>query len=202
MEEKKKIENYPYNLLIEASMHRTLELPCHLTRDVQAGIAYALFTLDEKEQYVLDQKFRLGVSLSDDQLQIERKALMKLRHPCRWNYISCGVVGCVKKKMNEAERRGFEQGYHEGYMAGVEVRDIKQDEAKVADIMDFPVKAMPLSSRVCNALHSNGCRCIRDVVMQNIEAIRQMRQIGEKGIKEVVQALHSYGFTHTQWELF
>ena len=38
-----------------------LELPPSLTKDVQAGIAYALFTLEEKERTVLDKKYRLGV---------------------------------------------------------------------------------------------------------------------------------------------
>lgn len=59
-----------------------LELPPSLTKDVQAGIAYALFTLEEKERTVLDKKYRLGVLLSDDQQMIERHALKKLCHPC------------------------------------------------------------------------------------------------------------------------
>lgn len=179
-----------------------LELPPSLTKDVQAGIAYALFTLEEKERTVLDKKYRLGVLLSDDQQMIERNALKKLCHPCRWDYIRYGVIGCAKKKVEKARRKGYMQGYMEGYRNGVKVDGINREEPIVVEMMDLPLETMPLSPRVSNALRNNGCRSIRDVATQNIAAIRKMRKLGEKGITEILRALHSYGLTHTEWELF
>jgi len=179
-----------------------LELPSSLTKDVYAGIAYALFTLEEAEQEVLDQKFCFGRPLSNDQQKIERKALEKLRHPCRWDYIRYGIAGCTKKKMEDARRKGYTQGYHEGYAVGAKHCDPAHEKPVAVELMDLPLETMPLSSRVCNALRRNGCRTIRDVAAQNIMTIRRMGNLGEKGIEEILRALHSHGLTHTEWELF
>ena len=196
------MEDYPYNLLIAARGTKMLALPLSLTKDVYAGIAYALFTLDETEQNVLEQKFRMGMPITDEQQQIERKALTKLCHPSRWNYICYGVVGYGKQKAEEARRRGFEQGYQEGYAIGVKAKDADRKAPVVVDMMDLPIETMPLSSRVCNALRRNGCRSVRDVAAQNIETIQRIRNLGSKGIQEVLQVLRSYGLTHTEWELY
>lgn len=202
MEEKVISKDYPYNLLIAARGLRMLELPPLLTRDVQAGIAYALSTLEETERNALDQKYRLGVSLCDEQQEIERKALKKLTRSCRWDYIRYGIAGCVKKKVEEAKRKGFIQGYQEGYTVGMNAYDTFCKAPEIPSAIDLPIETMPLSSRACNALRRSGCRTVRDVAIQNITTIRRMRNLGEKGIKEVVVALHSYGLTYTEWELF
>lgn len=202
MTEKPMQEDYPYNLLIVARGKRMLELPLSLTKNVYAGIAYALSLLEEEVRDVLKQKYHSGMSLSTDQQKIERKALEKLRFPSRWDYIRYGVAGCVKKKVEEAKRKGYIQGYHEGYAAGTKLHGAVQEEPVALGIMDLPLETMSLSPRVRNALYGNGCRIIRDVAAQNITAIRRIRNLGEKGIAEVLCALHSYGLMHTEWELF
>jgi len=202
MERKAISGDYPYNLLIGVRGRRMLEFPPSLTKDVQAGISYALFTLEDAERNVLDKKYRLGVPLSDDQQKIEKKALKKLCYPSRWDYIRYGIVGCTKKKAEDARRKGYTQGYREGYSAGLKTQGTDREVSEIVDMMDLTIETMPLSSRVCNALRSNGCTVIRDVATQNIATIRKMRNLGEKGIQEILQALHSYGLTHTEWELF
>ena len=119
MEEKVHSEGYPYNLLTSVRGQRMLELPPTLTRDVQAGLAYALFTLEETEQNVLYKKYHMGITLSSNLQEIELKALKKLRHPSRWDYIRYGIVGYTKKKSEEAQRRGYTQGYQDGYVVGL-----------------------------------------------------------------------------------
>jgi len=195
-------KDYPYNLLIAARGKKMLGLPVSLTKDVQAGIAYALFTLDEKEQNVLDTKFRFGMPLSDDQQKIEKKALKKLCHHSRWDNTCFGVVGYTKRNAEEARKKGLAQGYHEGYKVAMKAQNTGCEVPEVLDMMDLPIETMQLSTRVCSALESNGCWLVRDVVTQKIEAIRRMRMIGEKGVKEILQVLHSYGLMHTEWELF
>lgn len=202
MEEKVISKDYPYNLLIAARGLRMLEFPSMLTKDVQAGIAYALSTLEEAERNALDQKYRWGVPSSSKQQEMERKALEKLTRSCRWDYIRYGIAGCVKMKVEDAKRKGFIQGYQEGYMFGRKAYDTSCGVPETLDTMDLPIETMPLSSRAHNALCRSGCRMVRDVAMQDITTIRRMRNLGEKGIKEVVAALHSYGLTHTEWELF
>ena len=56
MAEKPVQEDYPYNLLIAAKRNRMLELPSSITKDVYAGIAYALFLLEEEERDGIDVK--------------------------------------------------------------------------------------------------------------------------------------------------
>jgi len=202
MDEKMILKDYPYNLLIEAKGKKILELPASLTKDIQAGIVYALFTLDETEQNILNQKYCYGIPLSDDQKMIEKKALKKLCHPSRWDYICFGVVGNTKRKVDEAGKKGFVRGYHEGYEAGVKAYNRNVEATENLDVMDLPIETMLLSARVSSALRANGCWFVRDVVTQKIEIIRRMRLIGPKAIKAILQVLHSYGFVNTEWELF
>lgn len=202
MESTSQLIDYPYNLLIATRGPKILELPASLTKDIQAGIAYALFMLEEEERSVLEQKFRLGIALDGDQQQTERIALKKLRHPSRWNYICYGIIGYGKMRAVEAGRKGFIQGYHDGYAAGLKAESTGKEELESLDIMDLPIETMPVSTRVCNALCRNECRLVRDVVSLDIETIRRIRNLGEKGIQEVLRALHSYGLTHTHWELY
>ncbi|MBP3684884.1 MAG: hypothetical protein J6J12_07975 [Oscillospiraceae bacterium] len=202
MEQNTGLGEYPYNLLLAAKGRKRLMIPQSLTKDVQAGIAYALFLLEKAEQEVLNQKFRLGLPLDDKQQQIERKALQKLSQPRRWDYICYGIAGCMKNKTDEARRRGLEQGYQEGYAAGIKTLDTGKETPSLVPIMDLPIETMPFSTRVCNALSRNGCRTVRDVATQNIGTIQRMRNLGTKGIEEVLTVLRSYGFAHTEWELF
>lgn len=56
---------YPANLLIDIRGITTLELPQKLTKDVLAGIHYALSTLEEREQSVLQGVYEESLSLVD-----------------------------------------------------------------------------------------------------------------------------------------
>lgn len=179
-----------------------LELPLTLTKDVQAGIQYALFLLEASEQEVLDMKYRLGLPLSGVQLQIEKKALEKLRQPCRWDYMCYGIVGCAKRKAMEAKRKGFTQGYQAGYAAGAKAGNTRSESPNAVALPDLPIETMPLPSRVYNALLGSGCRTIRDITEMDQDQIRRIRRLGTKGIQEIVWVLHSYGIVHTAWELF
>jgi len=59
--------DYLYNLLIGVRGNTMLKLPQSLTKDVRAGITYALSTLEASEQNVLIQKYCLGIPLLDHQ---------------------------------------------------------------------------------------------------------------------------------------
>ena len=72
-------------------------------------------------------------------------------------------------------------------MAGVNTHGNFMDVPEVAGVMEYPIETMRLPSRVCSALHKNGCRTVRDVATRNIESIRKMKYIGEKSAEEVLQ---------------
>lgn len=196
------MEDYPFNLLIAARETTLLALPPALTQDIQAGIAYALSTLEEAEQTALDQKYRLGLPLNDSQLLTEKQALKKLCHPSRWNYICNGIIGYGKKNAAQAHQKGFTQGYREGYAAGLKAQSTNTEAVENMDVMDLPLEAMPLTTRVRNALRINKCQNIRDIAALPIDSIRKARNLGSKGIQEVLSMLHTYGLTNTEWELY
>lgn len=104
--------------------------------------------------------------------------------------------------MDEAKRKGFSQGYQDGYKVGKEANGTSQEDSGVVGVLDLPIETMALSVRVCNALRGSGCKVVSDVAAQNLEQIQIMRNIGEKGVQEVIRALHSYGIFHTERELF
>lgn len=196
------LTDYPYNLLIGVKGNKVLELPQTLTKDVQAGIAYALFTLEKAEQDVMNKLYHLGISLSDTEQQLVQKAQEKLRHSSRWNYICYGVVGYTKREAEAAKRKGFLHGYQTGFADGLKAENGNLHGSDTLSVMDLPIETMPLSSRVYNALHRSGCKRIHDVAVQNKDQIRMIRNLGKKGIQEVLKVLHSYGIVHTEWELF
>lgn len=119
---------YPANLLIDIRGITTLELPQKLTKDVLAGIHYALSTLEEREQSVLQGVYEESLSLVDigEQMglsnervrQIKVKALRKLREPCRWNYIFHGIAGYCKARATAEYNKGYSKGYTDGYRHG------------------------------------------------------------------------------------
>ena len=196
------VSEYPYNLLLKVRGRNILELPAILTKDVQAGIAYALSTLEEIEQDVLDKKYRLYISLNSDQQQIEKRALSKLRSSSRWTYMYYGIAGCLKKKVDEAKKKGFAQGYQVGYMDGIKAHENSSAEQETVSVINYPIESMVLSTRVCNALRESGCRTVRDVASLSIQKIRMIRNLGKIGVHEVLSVLHSYGLIHTEWELY
>lgn len=122
---------YPYNLLMAVKGRSNLTLPGTLTKDVLAGIQYALSTLDETEQTLLHLRYCQWLSpvdagaqlaLSAEQAdRLEKKTLSKLRHPAKWSYILYGVAGYMKKKKSHKYNRGYTQGYKAGYEDGAPI---------------------------------------------------------------------------------
>ena len=196
MENRKQEGAYPYNLLFAVRGRKVLDIPSTLTKDVQAGLAYALYTLEEKEQHVLKKKYNMGEELTEEEVKTEQKALIKLQHPCRWEYICYGVVGYAKRKAEEERRKGFVEGYHMGYTDGQRITK----SSKELTVENLPIGAMPISRRVYNVLERSGCKSIGDVMAADLDSIRRMRSFGEKGIGEVVIALHSFGIYNTAWD--
>ena len=120
--------DYPYNLLSAIRGYTTLESPHNLTKDVLAGLHYALSTLEDRERTIILGRFQEALSLedlaieldiSDERVrQLQVKALRKLREPCRWNYISLGIAGYSKSRASAEYNKGVSKGYAEGYRHG------------------------------------------------------------------------------------
>ena len=197
---------YPQNLIAALRKGHDLPIPEMLSADMEAGIAYALSTLEQREQDILSKRFCQQESLSaigrELQLsperirQIERGALIKLRTTSRINYITYGISGYM--------RMSKEQSYHKGYLRGYErgVEDCKSGAVRkeiAPDLPDRPIQFLNLTTRPFNCLDRSGYRTIREITVLNQQQIGQIRNLGAKGLCEIAWALWNRGIRDTQW---
>lgn len=203
-------EDYPLNLLLAISGDWNLEIPKEITTDICAGIKYALSTLGDKEQKILNQRYELRKKLSEiaDIMfislgrvrTIECEALRKLRTPLKWQFIKNGIEGCTLTLKTQAYDRGYEVGYRDGYDKGIldASNGIGKSGMTIA-ITKLPLEALILSNRAYNSLQAAGYKFIEDIINLSIEKILHIHNLGVKSRIEIALALQKYGITHTQW---
>ena len=205
--------DYPYNLLTAIRGNTTLELPHSLTKDVLAGLHYALSTLEARERRIILGRFQEALSLedlaveldiSDERIrQLQVKALRKLREPCRWNYISLGIAGYCKSRATAEYNKGFSKGYADGYRHGR-----MDQENNIAhsfgpdDLLAQPVEYLNLSTRAQQCLFLRGCETVGDIVRLTEETIRTTRNLGKKSADEIARKLQAVGAKGSDWDQF
>ena len=200
---------YPENLISALCEGHDLPIPERLSADMHAGIAYAISTLEQREQTVLNRRFFLQASradigrelqLSPERIrQIERNALNKLRTTTRINYIAYGVAGYMHVVKQNA--------YHKGYLAGYErgVEDCKSgitDKTIPPDLLDRPIQFLNLTTRPFNSLDRSGYQTIRHITVLKHQKILQIRNLGRKGLCEIAWSLWNHGIRDTDWNHF
>ena len=205
--------DYPYNLLSAIRGNTTLELPHSLTKDVLAGLHYALSTLEDRERTVIMGRFQEALSLNDLAIeldigaervrQIQVKALQKLREPCRWNYISHGIAGYCKARATAEYNKGFSKGYAEGYRHGrVDQENNVNHSYGPEDLMAQPVEYLNLSTRAQQCLFHRNCETVGDVVRLTEDTIRTTRNLGKKSADEIARKLQAVGAKGSAWDQF
>ena len=202
---------YPYNLLMAVKGRSRLTLPGTLTKDVLAGIQYALSTLDETEQMLLHLRYCQWLSPIDASAQLalsaeqadslEKNALSKLRQPSKWGYILYGVAGYMKKKKRHEYNRGYTLGYKAGYETGATDTKNGATQCPPDDILNRPIECLNLSSRVLEALHRSYTRIGELAVLDNYDILK-IRGLGKTSANEVARALNANGIRRTQWDAF
>lgn len=205
--------DYPKNLLYAVRGGWEDEEPTELTQDVLSGIQYALSTLNEREQYILNERYQhkrtlssigedLGV-ISERVRQIESKALRNLRHRRNMMFMTKGVLGYIKEVNKVEYERGYQKGYDAGYKQGLEdsPNDIAEGGTSVT-ISSLPLEALDLSIRAFNALKVAGFNVIGDITALTRREMIHIKNLGPKQRHEVAAGLHNYGITDTDWDLF
>lgn len=204
---------YPKNLLYAVRGAWEDDEPTELTPDVLAGIEYALSTLNERERYILVERYKgkrtlrsigedLGVK-PERVRQIENKAQRNLRHPRNMAFIKMGVIGYIRK-VNESEyERGYKKGYDEGYEQGIKDAPVGVVKAGISvTLSSLPIEVLNLSIRAFNALKRAGFNSIGDIVPLTYSEMIHINNLGTKQRGEVAKGLHHYGITDTEWDLF
>lgn len=204
---------YPYNLFLDVKGNTNLEIPALYSKDIQAGLCYALSTLLEAEQTFIHLYYKEGLSICDISKRLslsekdveaeKRKAVRKLRIPSRWNYIQYGVAGYLKRETSLQYNKGYRIGYDAGYQNGI--NDISSEKSNLSNhekLLNQPVEIMNLSPRILRCLRNAGCKRISDLLSLTQRQIMFIHGLGQKGANEIAQALESLGIEDPTWFQF
>ncbi len=199
---------YPFSL-VSALFNNDDEVP-FITDDIKFGLEYALSFLKEREREILRMRYEemksvLAVSmffcLSESRVrQIEKSALQRLRKQPYFDYIRYGIEGNINRLMDAEYDRGYNAGFSVGYFKGQEeaVKGIS-DPVLNYEIRSIPIEKLKLNVRTFNALKRCGYNVIYDLVKLSEEDIINIRNMGNKNIEEVANALSKYGIEYTWW---
>jgi len=187
-------DHYPENMLLAAVGENTQELPITMTRDILAGIRFALCSLEIPEQEALRAHFAEKQTGGD--MQLVKTALKKLRSSTRWHYIRYGLNGSMERQASKAYADGYEAGYRKGrrdYAMGVSSTGVEND------VLALHIESMNLSPRARKRLLRAGYQYVGDIVHLDRMQIQSIRDMGTVTIREVAAALRELGIAHTAW---
>lgn len=185
-------QNYPNNLLqaIADMSPDTENIPTNnITEDIVLGLEYALSTLMEREQEVLQLRYRehtllreigerWGCSVQNINA-IELRALSKLLSPTRLGYIQHGKRGYAKL-----------------------LAQIKIQTAPTEYQSEIPLKDLGVGQRSINALAKKGYVAVGDIAPLTKKEISAIRNLGLQSIVEIAEALERVGVCNTEWSEF
>lgn len=210
---------WPYNLT-DSVFCEPVEMI--LTEDHIAGIEKAISTLTEKEQTVIHKRFEEGLSLDEvgeifglsrERIrQIEAKAVRKLRHPSRMQYIKYGKEG--KKLDDDLRRREKEIIERERKLAVKEeqltdalntlslIKDayaaVEEPEAPETNLCDkMKIGSLELTVRSYNCLKRANINTIGDLARcAESGGLNHIRNLGRISVKEILTKLFAFGYDY------
>ena len=173
---------YPDNLLYDI-FGGEWEFP--RPSDFDGSLEYVLHSLAERERRVLDFRYKDGLTFEEigkrfcvtrERIrQIHAKALRKLRHPGRLNYLKYGVSGVIDRKTENAR---------EAALASLPKPDKPED---------ITLEELELSVRSYNCLKRAGMNTLRDVSEMTFDELCHVRNLGKHSLDEICAALTNYG---------
>lgn len=202
-------EYYPLNLL--HSIHP--DQPDFISADIRIGLEYILTTLSDREQEIIRLRYQERHTRPDIAeefcitqervRQIEAKALRKLRHPNRYQFIRLGMNGYIQQARKDEYKHGYQKGYDKGYKDGMEdAAQGKTFRGVTTETTTQSIDVLDLSIRAYNSLLRLGCRTIGDCMLLKQEQILNVRNLGKKTRIEIALALQKYDVTGTAWDEF
>lgn len=204
---------YPYNLLFAALGLKESDLPKGITNDIRAGVDYAVSTLPDREHavicgYYIDGKRTADLVnqfavTSNRIIQIENRALRRLREPKRSDFMQYGILGNLRKVAKENYNRGYVDGFEEANSKAMqEAFEKKMQAGATIRLLDLPLENLNLSVRSFNALHRIECRNLGDILALDKKEITRIKGIGKACSVEIATMIESYGITTSWWSIF
>lgn len=174
---------YPDNLLYDL-FDRDWEYP--RPADFDGSLEYVLHTLTERERRILGFRYKDGLiyeeigkceCVSHERIrQINAKALRKLRHPDRLNYLKYGVSGVIAWKAESARAAAIAS-------------------LQKPDITDMTLEELELSVRSYNCLKRAGISTLHEIAEMTFDELCHVRNLGKKSIDEISCMLTRHGIS-------
>lgn len=182
---------YPENLLTAIFERTGIEVP-EITEDIEAGLEYAVSTLDDRRQTILRLRFQenisqrkvaemLGVSPSAIG-SMERDSIFKLHRPPVVAYLMYGKTG-YENRMEQMRLQDEAERNTEAYK---KITGIRFEE-------------LDLSIRAFNCLRRAGYETIGDIVDLTEEDIIHIKNISWKQYDEIGRKLLARGVSESAW---
>ena len=104
------------------------------------------------------------------------------------------------EKLLEAYQRGYYQGFQAGYLKAESDFSCGENHKSAPwDILELPIQALGLSTRVQNCLIRAGCSSIQDVVNLSDRQTRCTHHMGPAAARDVAKALEAYNIHSAVW---
>lgn len=194
--------------------------------DVQETVEIALETLTEREKKALIMYYRDGMEWEEIGTvfgvgrervrQIMLKAMRKMRHPSRLNYLYLGNRGYISlKKAQENLQKDFEVrmrakmvDHMSDYISGAFEREFAIAKESVlrglrkpyenlkgdnTTVMDLTIEELDLSIRSYNCLKRAGLNTVNDICQLSADDLLHIRNLGKRSYDEIKRKLNSLG---------
>lgn len=208
---------YPYNLLLEVFVGDIS--PDRIPVDVEEGLSYVLRELlSEEESFILKLRFKermpytaIGAQCGVAPQQIKvicEKALRKLRHPNRSQYLIHGYAEAKRKQKEKAIRERVvpiaEELYHLRLQLMQEEKNIAGPLYEIQDAEDRvnailfrvgvePIEQLRLPFGLISRLYRNGCRYVWQLCFTSADDLLSLRGIGVRSISILNSCLENMG---------
>lgn len=202
-------EPYPYNLLYAIFEDEDEVIPIEPEHDVPAdfcgSMEYMLATLSPRERDILHLRYAHGMTLAEIAQQqevgrerirqIEAKAIRKLRHPTRLQYIKTGVQGMIRNVRERVQESAYHQGLQEGKASMIAELNSGNDESPSPEnsALIYTIEELDLSVRAYNCLKRAGYKTVADIMTADRDKLMKTRNLGQKCYDEVCGKLESLG---------
>ena len=191
-------DNYPINLLNKvAGGNWEYELPY----DIIGSLEYVLWQFPERDRRIIHARFRdkktyvdiaKSEKLSTERVrQITARAIKKLAHPLRCDYLIYGVKGMENKAVQQEVNKQL-------YTAIKSITDIAEklgnpvpdDVISVISPKFTKIDELNLSVRAYNCLKRSSLCTLEDVCALSLDELAKIRNLGKKAFDEVVEVVH------------
>lgn len=201
--------SFPENLIhFVIRNHHSREMD-NISQDRLAGIQYALSTLPEASRQWIRMRFQEGLSSEEtaealglcleEEKQLGGDTLRKLRHTSRRDWILYGIEGNTKRLLEQSRTDSYRQGYREGLEDGLRG---KKWDAPASATLALPIRSLPLSPRILNALERAGFSILEELAALDENKIMAIQGLGARGADRVDRVLTEMGINGTAWDQF